>query len=99
LKLSHYFLVSGSEDKSVRIWNLEEFFKTTVNHSQDETDKDAQSTVLHRRRGQVILKEIRSACLRTLHGHESTVKSIDFNSMIIVSGDIHGIVRLWHTQR
>ncbi|KAI9205808.1 WD40-repeat-containing domain protein [Polychytrium aggregatum] len=40
--------------------------------------------------------QMEPTCLRTLHGHVAGVKCLDFTSAVLVSGDIHGFLRLWH---
>lgn len=37
-------------------------------------------------------------CIRTLHGHESGVKCLDFFGHILVSGDTLGFLKIWHVQ-
>ncbi|KAI8916890.1 WD40-repeat-containing domain protein [Entophlyctis helioformis] len=34
--------------------------------------------------------------IRTLHGHTGGIKCLDFVGHVLVSGDIHGMIRLWH---
>jgi hypothetical protein len=93
LRLHGYQLVSGSEDRTIRIWNLSEYFAKAKHIDQLAISGPA------RRRAQVIPKTYTSPCLRTLHGHDSTVKSIELYKDVILSGDIHGFIRVWHLPR
>lgn len=38
-------------------------------------------------------------CLRTLHGHRGGIRCLDFCEGVLFSGDIHGIVKIWHIDR
>ncbi|KAK5669321.1 hypothetical protein QVD99_003719 [Batrachochytrium dendrobatidis] len=39
-----------------------------------------------------------SSCIniRTLYGHTGGIKSLDFHNGILISGDLHGIIKFWH---
>ncbi|KAJ3057402.1 hypothetical protein HK097_007581 [Rhizophlyctis rosea] len=82
-------LVSGSSDKSCRIWQF--------------TQPAAPSPKPKQRSGRPRSAEPKAAKgpvkivpLRTLHGHNASIKCLDFTPHVLISGDIHGVVRLWH---
>ena len=45
---------------------------------------------------QAVALTSKSYCWRTLHGHESAIKSLDFFEDVIISGDIRGYIMVWH---
>ncbi|KAJ3301871.1 hypothetical protein HDV03_000280 [Kappamyces sp. JEL0829] len=97
LRLIGSLLVSGSEDKTVRIWDLAEFSKHKGDGKTEPSLRRKKRLEMEEMQAhEVVHHSAKSYCLRTLHGHESAVKSIDFHEDIIVSGDIRGYIIVWH---
>jgi WD40 repeat protein len=94
LKLEGKTLISGSEDKTVRIWDL-----TDIIPAKSANGAVTDATFTRRRAVSAVVKQTIAPLTRTLHGHTSTVKSLDFFDQVIVSGDIRGQIRLWHLER
>lgn len=94
LKMNSGVLISGSADKTVRIWDLSSFYEVKAviiaEPSSDLLPEQVQQAEPRRRKRNKSIAP-KSYCLRTLHGHECAVKSLDFYGDIIISGDIRGI--------
>lgn len=92
LKCKGNKLFSSSDDKTIRIWNV----SNEALHEIDKKPVDSKPTtpggLVTESRG---IK--RHPCLlRVLHGHTSGVRSFDVHQQILFSGDIYGMVRVWH---
>lgn len=94
LKLEGKTLISGSEDKTVRVWDL-----TDINPGKSANESTPSTAFTRRRGARDVVKQKVIPLVRTLHGHTSAVNSLDFYDQVIVSGDIRGQIRLWHLSR
>lgn len=130
MQMNDGFLVSGSEDKTVRLWDISPLLKyrsdarssytqsqsnltlTTNPHSSGSEISLSVTGQMKRNRPSSPngLSDGEKYCLRTLHGHESSIKSLDIYGDVIISGDIRGTcnsflelfglgnVFLWHAR-
>lgn len=81
--ISNDLLVTASTDKTLKIWSL------------NSRTLPANEHILpwpH-------VVDCEAACLRTLYGHSAGIKCLDVSENIIISGDVHGKLRIWHLQR
>ena len=92
LRFNTPLLVSGSSDKSCRIWHFTQSSppspkaKQRFSRPRSADSKSAKGPV-------------KIVPLRTLHGHTASIKCLDFTPHVLISGDIHGVVRIWHLHR
>ncbi|KAJ3293590.1 Kinesin-associated protein 3 [Borealophlyctis nickersoniae] len=113
LKINSNILISGSADRSCRIWHLNFAPETTAagappalplkskgaagtrggsaKGSRSSPTAAGETTVSNK-------ASLKTSCLRTLHGHTAGVKCLDFTPHVLISGDVHGLLRVWHVQ-
>ncbi|KAJ3221382.1 hypothetical protein HK099_003556 [Clydaea vesicula] len=107
LKFINQILISGSSDKTLKIWTLNETvvranLATPVVNKNFNSLNIASKSVLHQQLVRTLEKNCNSVdhisptCVRTLYGHDSGIKCLDFSLHIIVSGDNSGFVKIWH---
>ncbi|KAI8340413.1 WD40-repeat-containing domain protein [Blakeslea trispora] len=94
-------LMTGSYDKSVRIWNLEtgELIRTLNGHTrcvralQFDEAKLVTGSMDHTLK---IWNWQTGQCIRTLEGHTGGVLSLHFNSRLMASGSTDHTIRVWN---
>ncbi|KAI8338308.1 quinon protein alcohol dehydrogenase-like superfamily [Choanephora cucurbitarum] len=94
-------LMTGSYDKSVRIWNLEtgELIRTLTGHTrcvralQFDEAKLVTGSMDHTLK---IWNWQTGQCIRTLEGHTGGVLSLHFNSRLMASGSTDHTIRVWN---
>ncbi|KAI7907669.1 quinon protein alcohol dehydrogenase-like superfamily [Cokeromyces recurvatus] len=94
-------LMTGSYDKTVRIWNLEsgELIRTLTGHTrcvralQFDEAKLVTASMDHTLK---IWNWQTGKCIRTLEGHTGGVLSLHFNSKLMASGSTDHTVRVWN---
>lgn len=109
--LNPQILVSGSSDKSVKVFQI---MQKTVEKSQNtrlSSTKDGKISPLSPINGKLgplphnkhpaqpnnlLPNTYEVTTLRTLRGHKGGIKAIDCTNEIILSGDVHGEVKVWH---
>lgn len=89
-------MISGSEDKTVRLWDLSDFSKTKSEVQLNVASRRKKRKEMNDAIEQAVAPTSKSYCWRTLHGHESAIKSLDFFEDVIISGDIRGYIMVWH---
>ncbi|KAI9482935.1 MAG: quinon protein alcohol dehydrogenase-like superfamily [Benjaminiella poitrasii] len=98
---SSNILMTGSYDKSVRIWNLEtgELLRTLTGHTrcvralQFDEAKLVTGSMDHTLK---IWNWQTGKCIRTLEGHTGGVLSLHFNSRLMASGSTDRTIRVWN---
>ncbi|ODH48134.1 hypothetical protein GX48_05729 [Paracoccidioides brasiliensis] len=82
---SHHFLLTGSVDRTIRVWR---YHKQQANHSNSNSTSTSTSTPTTRPLFQHV---------ETLQGHESSINCIAVarGSELFVSGAADGTVRMW----
>ncbi|CAM0142394.1 hypothetical protein VKS41_002109 [Umbelopsis sp. WA50703] len=94
-------LVTGSYDKTVRIWNLEtgEVVRVLTGHSrcvralQFDDAKLVTGSMDHTLK---IWSLQTGQCIRTLEGHTDGIVSLHFDSKILASGSVDTTVKVWN---
>lgn len=101
LQFNNKYLVSGSYDSTIKIWdiNTKECLRTLVGHTKGirslmfdcqkliSCGLDSTIKVWNYHNGQ---------CISTYRGHEDAVISVDFLDKTIVSGSADNTVKVWH---
>ncbi|KAJ3149047.1 hypothetical protein HDU89_004049 [Geranomyces variabilis] len=98
VKLRGQTVVTGSTDQTLKIWLIP---KMSISQA---VPRDGPSSKVDRRTEQPLHTQSatdaglaeKAICVRTLAGHETAIKCLDFAAGILVSGDISGALRLWH---
>lgn len=98
---SSNILVTGSYDKTVRIWNLEtgEVVRVLTGHSrcvralQFDDAKLVTGSMDHTLK---IWSLQTGQCIRTLEGHTDGIVSLHFDSKILASGSVDTTVKVWN---
>ncbi|RCH86194.1 hypothetical protein CU097_008324 [Rhizopus azygosporus] len=93
--------MTGSYDKTVRIWNLEtcELLRTLTGHTrcvralQFDEAKLITASMDHTLK---IWNWQTGQCIRTLEGHTGGVLSLHFNSRLLASGSTDHTIRVWN---
>ncbi|KAG0297012.1 hypothetical protein BGZ96_007896 [Linnemannia gamsii] len=101
LQFDDSFLITGSYDNSVKVWNIEtgECLRTLTGHALcvralhfDEAklitgSMDRTLKIWNYHTGQ---------CIRTLQGHTDGVVTLDFDSRILASGSVDATIKIWN---
>ncbi|KAF9928679.1 hypothetical protein FBU30_002200 [Linnemannia zychae] len=101
LQFDDSFLITGSYDNSVKVWNIEtgECLRTLTGHALcvralhfDEAklitgSMDRTLKIWNYHTGQ---------CIRTLQGHTDGVVTLDFDSRILASGSVDASIKIWN---
>lgn len=101
LQFNRKYLMSGSYDATVKIWNVEtgECFKTLTGHSKGVRSLafDSQKLITGGLDSTVKVWNYHTGkCIATYRGHEDAVSSVDFSNKTIVSGSADCTVKVWH---
>ncbi|KAF8906063.1 WD40-repeat-containing domain protein [Gymnopilus junonius] len=87
-------LISGSYDRTVRVWNLEtgEELQCMKGHTRavppcNLTNMDCTIKVWDWRRGK---------CIRTLNGHTEGVVCLNFDTNVLASGSVDSTIKVWN---
>lgn len=94
-------LMTGSYDKTVRIWNLEtgELIRTLTGHTRCIRALQFDEAKLVTASMDQTLKIWNwqtGKCIRTLEGHTGGVLSLHFNSKLMASGSTDHTIRVWN---
>ncbi|KAF8924554.1 sulfur metabolite repression control protein-like protein SconB [Dissophora ornata] len=101
LQFDDSFLMTGSYDNTVKVWNIEtgECLRTLTGHALcvralhfDEAklitgSMDRTLKIWNYHTGQ---------CIRTLQGHTDGVVTLDFDSRILASGSVDSTIKIWN---
>ncbi|KAF9916609.1 hypothetical protein BX616_003322 [Lobosporangium transversale] len=101
LQFDESFLITGSYDNTVKVWNIEtgECLRTLRGHALcvralhfDEAklitgSMDRTLKIWNYHTGQ---------CIRTLQGHTDGVVTLDFDSRILASGSVDATIKIWN---
>lgn len=101
LQFNRKYLMSGSYDTTIKIWNVEtgECIKTLAGHSKGVRALafDSQKLITGGLDSTVKVWNYHSGkCIATYRGHEDAVSSVDFSGKTIVSGSADCTVKVWH---
>ncbi|KAM9899678.1 hypothetical protein OXX79_005596 [Metschnikowia pulcherrima] len=101
LQFNNKFLISGSYDSTVRIWNIDtgECVRTLSGHSKGvrSLSFDSHKLITGGYDSTIKVWNYRTGeCISTYRGHESTVCSVDASNRTIVSGSADSTVKVWH---
>ena len=99
------YIVSGSEDSTVRLWSMDGTLLKTFNGHQGwvlsvAISADGQYIASGGKDKKVRLWSLDGTLLKTLNGHQGTVQSVGFSpdSKYIVSSGLDSTTRLWSIQ-
>ncbi|GEQ72870.1 hypothetical protein JCM33374_g6558 [Metschnikowia sp. JCM 33374] len=101
LQFNTKWLISGSYDSTVRIWNIDsgECMKTLSGHSKGvrSLSFDSHKLITGGYDSTIKVWNYRTGeCISTYRGHEDTVCSVDASNRTIVSGSADKTVKVWH---
>ncbi|KAG0006209.1 hypothetical protein BGZ80_002536 [Entomortierella chlamydospora] len=101
LQFDDSFLITGSYDNTVRIWNIEtgECLRTLTGHAlcvRALHFDDAKLITGSMDRTLKIWNYHTGQCIRTLQGHTDGVVTLDFDSRILASGSADATVKIWN---
>lgn len=94
-------LISGSYDRTVRVWNMEtgkelhclKGHTRAVRALQFDNCKLITGSMDHTIR---VWDWRRGTCIRTLHGHSEGVVCLNFDSTVLASGGVDTTIRIWN---
>lgn len=102
-KLHKDYLVSGSIDKTVKIWDIKSYMclYTLVGHRSTIRclELDDEHIISGSRDGDVRVWDYNGNCKYVLQEHSESVRCIDIHNNLLVSGSYDGGVILWNFKR
>jgi len=94
------YIVSGSKDNSIRVWNIEtsecEHLLESHNNGVRTLRFDSRHIVSGARDSTIKVWDLATGTLHnTLRGHHYTVYCLEFDDQFIISGSVDKTIRLW----
>lgn len=101
LQFNRKYLMSGSYDATVKIWNIEtgECVRTLTGHQKGvrALTFDSQKLITGGLDSTIKVWNYHTGqCISTYRGHDDAVSSVDFSNKTIVSGSADCTVKVWH---
>lgn len=101
LQFNRKFLMSGSYDATVKIWNVDtgECIRTLTGHTKGvrALTFDSQKLITGGLDSTIKVWNYHTGqCISTYRGHDDAVSSVDFCNKTIVSGSADCTVKVWH---
>lgn len=101
LQFSRKYLMSGSYDATIKIWNIEtgECVRTLTGHLKGVRALafDSQKLITGGLDSTIKVWNYHTGqCISTYRGHDDAVSSVDFSGKTIVSGSADCTVKVWH---
>lgn len=101
LQFNRKYLMSGSYDATVKIWNVDtgECLKTLTGHLKGvrALTFDSQKLITGGLDSTIKVWNYHTGqCISTYRGHDDAVSSVDFSGKTIVSGSADCTVKVWH---
>lgn len=101
LQFNRKYLMSGSYDATVKIWNVEtgECVRTLTGHLKGvrALTFDSQKLITGGLDSTIKVWNYHTGqCISTYRGHDDVVSSVDFSNKTIVSGSADCTVKVWH---
>lgn len=101
LQFNRKYLMSGSYDATVKVWNVEtgECLKTLAGHLKGvrALTFDSQKLITGGLDSTIKVWNYHTGqCISTYRGHDDAVSSVDFCNKTIVSGSADCTVKVWH---
>lgn len=101
IQFNRKYLVSGSYDATVKVWNIEtgECVRTLTGHQKGvrALTFDSQKLITGGLDSTIKVWNYHTGqCISTYRGHDDAVSSVDFSNKTIVSGSADCTVKVWH---
>lgn len=101
LQFDDSFLITGSYDNTVKVWNIEtgECLRTLTGHAlciRALHFDDAKLITGSMDRTLKIWNYHTGQCIRTLQGHTDGIVTLDFDSRILASGSADATIKIWN---
>lgn len=101
LRFNRKYLVSGSYDATVKVWDIESgtCLRTLTGHLKGVRSLvfDAQKLITGGLDSTIKVWNYHTGeCISTYRGHDDAVSSVDFSNRTIVSGSADCTVKVWH---